>query len=73
VVPSLPRSRRERLLAAAGSAALLAAPAVFTAAFFVEPAPERLERPLSLAGVALALLGTVLVATLASRRRGVGG
>lgn len=51
------------------SALLVASPAVFTAAFFIEPAPQRLDRPLALAGLILAVLGTLLHTASAARRQ----
>jgi hypothetical protein len=47
-----------RWLQQAGSVALAVIPVMFTIAFFVEPAPERLDRPWCLVGVVLALSGT---------------
>ncbi len=43
-----------------GSSAILMSPVVFALAFFIEPAPRQLERPLVLLGLILALLGTLL-------------
>jgi hypothetical protein len=53
-------ARWRRLLQAAGSAAVSAAPFVFTTAFFLEPAPQRFDRPYCLVGLALAAIGTLL-------------
>ena len=39
--------------------ALITAPVVFTAAFFFEPAPGRLDRPISVVGAALATFGVI--------------
>jgi hypothetical protein len=49
-----------RWLQQIGSVALAVTPVMFTIAFFHEPAPERLDRPWCLAGVVLALSGTLL-------------
>ncbi|MBI3468090.1 MAG: hypothetical protein HY000_34215 [Planctomycetes bacterium] len=43
-----------------GSGCLLVSPVMFTAAFFAEPAPQRLDRPIVLLAAALALLGAIL-------------
>lgn len=50
------RRRRARLVF---SAMILLAPVIFTAAFFIEPAPDRLHRPLSQAGAAATAIGTL--------------
>lgn len=43
-----------------GSLAILAAPTVFLAAFFLEPAPDQLVRPYALSGLILAFGGSIL-------------
>ena len=43
-----------------GSCLMLATPVIFLAAFFFEPAPGRLDRPISMAGVISLLAGTFL-------------
>jgi hypothetical protein len=43
-----------------GSLCLLIAPALVTASFFLEPAPQRFNRPLCLLAIALAFVGTLL-------------
>jgi len=43
-----------------GSILLLVSPAIFTIAFFAEPAPQHFARPFVLSGVIIALAGTVL-------------
>ena len=53
------RGGRRRKLQWASSALLLASPVIFTCAFFFEPAPRRLDRPISLAGLVCALAGTL--------------
>ena len=53
-------ARWRRLLQAAGSAAVVAAPLAFTAAFFLEPAPQQFDRPYCLLGLALAAVGALL-------------
>jgi hypothetical protein len=49
-----------RNLQTVGSWLILAAPGIFTAAFFLEPAPQNLWRPFALSGLIMALAGTVL-------------
>ena len=49
-----------RRLQAVGSSVLLACPALFTLAFFAEPARDRLDRPVVLSALVLALTGTLL-------------
>ena len=56
-----------RKLQALSSICILGAPAVFTASFFLEPAPGRLVRPITFAGVLLCVVGTG-AAVLAGRR-----
>ena len=56
------RPAKRRRLQAIGSWLVLLAPLVLTTAFFVEPAPDRLDRPLSLAGVVLVAAGVGLQA-----------
>jgi hypothetical protein len=51
-----------------GSVFILASPVVFTLAFFVEPAPQKLDRPIALLGLALAFFG-VLLHTIASGKK----
>lgn len=53
--------RREgprRKLQGVGSACILVAPAVFTASFFLVPAPGKLDRPIVLTGVVLCVVGS---------------
>lgn len=52
--------RRRRILQNLGSCFLFAVPALFTAAFFLEPAPKKLGRPIVLCGLVLAVTGSVL-------------
>ena len=53
-----PWRRRARAFA---SVLLIMAPPVFTIAFFVEPAPGRRAKPISVVGAFAALIGTVLI------------
>jgi len=59
---------RRALVQRAASGLVLASPALFTAAFFVEPAPGRLERPWVLSGVVAAVLGVGLHLLLSATR-----
>ncbi len=43
-----------------GSLCILLAPAIVTASFFLEPAPQRFNRPLCLLAIVLAFVGTCL-------------
>lgn len=52
-----------------GSICLLASPALFAIAFFAEPAPGVLERPLAAPGVLLAALGVTLHVVSSGARR----
>jgi MFS family permease len=61
-----PRSGWRAPLQVCSSLALIAAPVVFTGAFFFEPAPERLDRPISFCGVSL-MSAAVLGHFIASR------
>jgi len=70
--PAPDRPAARRTLERIGSACWLAAPIVFTTAFAIEPAPERLDRPITILGVALAAMGTAtwcIGSALAPRRR----
>ncbi len=53
-------SRWRMLLQNFGSWCLLVSPGLFTAAFFIEPAPQQLHRPIAVSGVILALTGAIL-------------
>ncbi len=55
------RGRPQGVLEACGGIGLLAAPAVFVAAFFVEPPRGVSFRPLTLSGVVLALVSVLLL------------
>jgi Na+-driven multidrug efflux pump len=46
-------------LGAVASSFLAGAPVLFTLAFFLEPAPDRVQRPLAATGVLLVLLGAI--------------
>ena len=48
------------------SALLLAAPTVFTAAFFIEPAPQSLDRPIVLPAVVATLLAVLVFVAAAA-------
>ena len=50
-----------RIIQFVGSIMLLLSPLGFLVAFFVEPAPERLDRPITLISVVFAILGVSLL------------
>ncbi len=61
--------RGNRLIQLIGSLLIMAAPVVFLVAFFVEPAPDELQRPLSVAGAAALAIGVVFQAFVMLQQR----
>src|SRR5215471_5247780 len=66
---SISNSARRRTMQLVGSICILASPLILIVAFFYEPVRESLDRPLTLLGILLVLIGTMLhlVTSLRSR------
>ncbi len=65
----LVEQRGNRLIQQVGSLLILVAPAVFLAAFFVEPEPGQLSRPVSVAGAGALAIGVVFQAFVMLQQR----